>query len=301
MASLGSPGAWACAAIVVLALAFKLQSDLWGAYLESLGISSIPSMYGDFFLARSAFGIAVVAVGVAGIVGARLLPVEGLSGEGVERDPVEAALLLTLLLLLFPVVLAVDLMHGGMTDRYVLAAILGVALAMACAMTLARGKIVLLFAVFVLSSVAICELSFWRSAHSLRLNNPAPSAEAAIQKAGHPDLPVVVSDGVAYLQLAYYATPEWKKRLVFLQDPEKALKYSGRDSLDKLLANLCPYAPIQVDALSEYVAAHPTFLLYVEEPGTGQGWLQTYFPEQASSVQSLVVEENRKVYLVTMR
>jgi hypothetical protein len=153
----------------------------------------------------------------------------------------------------------------------------------------------------VLSSVVIHEFSFWRSAYSLRLNNPAAPVEAVIQKAGHPDLPVVVSDGNAYLQLNYYAEPEWQKRFVFVADAEKAAKYTGKDTLDKNLLVLRDYTPIQVATLSEFVPAHPTFLLYVEDPGSGLDWLRNYFPEQASSVQALVAEGNRKVYLVTMK
>jgi len=274
-----------------------LGPHIWTHY----GLSSIPLTYGGFFLTGGAFGFAVVSVCVVGIVGARLLTAEGKSGERVERDPVEAALLLALLALPFPTALAVNLMHGAMLDRYLLASALGVALTMACVMSWARERVVLLFAVFVFSSVAVHEFTFWRSVHSLRLDNLAPPVEALIQKAGHPDLPVVVSDGVTYLQLAYYAPPEWKKRFVFLEDSEKAVKYSGTDSIDKNLVILRPYMPIQVDALLEFVAAHPAFLLYVEDPGAGFDWLPGYFSEVASSVQVVVVEANRKVYLVTMK
>ena len=218
-----------------------------------------------------------------------------------ECDPVEAALLLTLLVLPLPTALATNLMHGAMSERYVQASVLGVALAMACAMSLARGKVVLLFAVFVFSSVAIHEFSFWRSAHSLRLDNPALAVEAVIQKAGHPDLPVVFSDGVPYMQLTHYAAPEWKKRFVILEDPGKALKYGKTDNVDKGFEILRSYVPLQAYPLSEFVASHPAFLFYVEDPGTGFDWLRNYFPEEASSMQTLVAEGNRKIYLVNMR
>ena len=105
---------------------------IYGAHIwNPLGLSSIPVMYGNFFFTGGAFGFAVFAVGVAGIVGARLLPAQGSSGQGVDHDPVEAALLLTLLALPFPTAFATRLMHGSMSDRYVLATMLGVALAMA--------------------------------------------------------------------------------------------------------------------------------------------------------------------------
>jgi len=272
-------------------------THIWTHY----GLSSIPLTYGSFFLTGGAFGFAVIAMCIAGVVGARLLPTRDMIEAKVERDPVEATLLLAFLALPFPTALATNLMHGAMLDRYVLASVLGIALAMACVLSLARERIVLLLAVFVFSSVAIHEFSFWRSAHSFRLDNPAPPVEALMQKAGHPDLPVVVSDGITYLQLAYYASPEWKKRFVFLEDSDKAVQYIGTDSIDKNLVVLRRYMPMQVDSLPEFVAAHPTFLLYEENPGAGFNWLPSYFSGEASSVQALLMEGIRRVYLVKMK
>jgi hypothetical protein len=298
---------WAALALGPLPLFFfwPLLSNLrayFGTHIWThYGLSSIPLTYGSFFLTGGAFGFAVIAMCIAGVVGARLLPTRDMIEAKVERDPVEATLLLAFLVLPFPTALATNLMHGAMLDRYVLASVLGIALAMACVLSLARERIVLLFAVFVFSSVAIHEFSFWRSAHSFRLDNPAPPVEALMQKAGHTDLPVVVSDGITYLQLAYYASPEWKKRFVFLEDSSKAVQYMGTDSIDKNLVVLRRYMPMQVDSLPEFVAAHPTFLLYVEDPGAGFDWLPNYFSGEASSVQALLMEGIRRVYLVKMK
>ncbi len=298
---------WAALALGLVPLLFfwPLLSSLrtiFGTHVWThYGLSSIPITYGSSFLTGGAFGIALVAVCIAGIIGARLLPVGGSPDEAMEFDPVEAALLLALLTLPFPTALATRLMHGAMSERYLQASVLGVVLAMACVMSLARGRVVLLFAIFVFSSVAIHEFTFWRSAHSLRLDNPALPVEALIQKAGHPDLPVVFSDGVPYMQLIYYAAPEWKKRFAILEDPGKALKYEKTDNVDKGFEILRPYASLQSYPLSEFVAAHPEFLFYVQDPGTGYDWLRIYFPEEASSMQPLVAQDSQKVYLVKMR
>ena len=271
-------------------------THFWAHY----GLASIPVTYGSFFLTGGAFGFALVAVCATGILGARPLSANGISSKGDGRDPVEASLLLTLLLLPFPTALVIHLIHGAMLDRYVLASVLGVALSLACVMSLARERVVWLFAIFTFSTFSIHEFSFWRSTHSLRLDNPASPAETLLQKAGHPDLPVVVSDGTTYLQLAYYASPEWKKRFVFLEDAQKAVQYAGTDTVDKNLWVLQSYMPLKIDPLNDFVAANTKFLLYVDDRG-GFNWLPGYFQEAASSVQVIRLEGSRKIYLVTMR
>lgn len=281
-----------------LLLRFKAYygTHLWAHY----SLSSIPLTYGSFFLTGSAFGFAVVAVCATGVVGARLLPEQEATNESIGRDPAEAALLLTLLLLPFPTALVTHLMHGMMVDRYVLASVLGVALSLGCVMSLARGRVVLIFAVFILSTVALHEFTFWRSAHSLRLENPASPVEALMQKAGHQDLPVVISDGNIFLQMGYYASPESRKRFFFLQDEQKAVQYVGTDSVDKGIQILQSYVPLQVEPLSEFVADHRTFLFEVEDQG-GFNWLPGYLQAEASSVQLMGADGVRKMYLITVR
>jgi hypothetical protein len=269
-------------------------------YWAHYGLSSIPLTYGSFFLTGGAFGFAAVAMCAAGVVGARLLPPKASPNESIGRDPAEASLLLTLLLLPFPTALATHLMHGMMVDRYVVASVLGVALSLACVMSLARGRVISIFAVFILSTIALHEFTFWRSAHSLRLENPAPPVEALVQKAGHTDLPVVISDGNTYLQMAYYASPESNKRFFFLEDGQKAVQYSGTDSLNKGVQILQSYVPLQVEPLSEFVAAHRTFLFEVEDQG-GFNWLPGYLQAEASSIQLAGADGTRKIYLITVK
>jgi hypothetical protein len=269
----------------------------WAHY----SLSSIPLTYGSFFMTGGALGFALVAVCATGVVGARLLPKEEESNGSIGRDPAEASLLLTLLLLPFPTALAIHLFHGMMVHRFVLASILGVALSLACVMTLARGRVVLIFAIFVLSTITLHEFTFWRSAHPLRLENPASPVEALVQKAGLTDLPVVISDGNTYLQMAYYASPDSKKKFFFLEDEQKAVQYAGADSVDKGVQVLQSYVPLQVEPLSEFIAAHRTFLFEVEDnPTLGLTWLPGYLQAEASSVQLVGADGTRKIYLITM-
>ncbi len=271
-------------------------THLFGHY----GLSSIPLTYGSFFLTGGAFGFALVAVCAAGVVGARLLPGQETKSEDNGRDPAEACLLLTFLFLPFPATVLTHLMHGAMLDRYVLASILGVVLSLACVMSLARPRVVLMFGIFVLSTLAIHEFTFWRSFHSMQLENPAAPVEALLKKAGHPDLPCVVSDGLIYVQLAYYASPEVQRRLLYLEDEQKAVQFLGTDTVDRNFPVLKLYMPVQVAPYSEFVATHRTFLLYVMD-AEGFNWLPGYLQTEASSVQVLGTAGAGKMYLITMK
>jgi hypothetical protein len=266
------------------------------------GLSSIPALYGYFFSVGSPFGFAVALMCAAGVIGARFLPgPESSAGIPNTNDLVEGVLLLGLLFVPFTTLLLTKMLHGILLDRYVLSTILGVVIAMACVMSLARAQIVALFAVFILSSIGVHEMSFWRTAHGAHLYDPAVSVESFVQKANESDLPVVISDGLLYLQLAHYASPEWKKRFVYLLDESKAVQYLGTDSIDKNLVVLQQYMPLETQEFSQFARAHREFLLYTGDPKEGFNWLPEYLLAANSSMTVLESDPSQKLYLVTMR
>ena len=88
------------------------------------------------------------------------------------------------------------------------------------------------------------EFGFWRVNHSLRFQNPASSLQTFVQRADQADLPVVISDGLVYLPTAYYASPDWKKRFVYLKDKDKAIRYLATDNVDEGLVMLNGIMPL---------------------------------------------------------
>jgi len=67
-----------------------------------------------------------------------------------------------------------------------------------------------------------------------------------VSKAGYTELPFVLSDGHDYLETEHYATPEWKQRLVFVEDYRGALAHGRSDYNDKQLLALRTLAPLRV-------------------------------------------------------
>jgi hypothetical protein len=111
----------------------------------------------------------------------------------------------------------------------------------------------------------------------------------------------VVSSGMRYTPLAYYASPEFSKQLFYLTDQEKELKYQGTDTFDKNVVILRDYMPLQIRDFTEFTSAHPMFLVYAEEPDDGGTWLQLYLTRGAASMRAVAMEPARRLYLVTMK
>jgi hypothetical protein len=301
---------WAALALgmVPLVVFWPLLSNLrayYGPHLWSrYSLSSIPETYGYFFLTGGAFGTAAAVVSAAGVIGSlrRRGAATSPEAEGQESDMGEGVLVLTLLALPFVAFAATWILHGAMVDRYALAAVVGVCLAMGYALTQARPGIVALFAFFVISSVGLHELSFWRSTwrHPLTLNSIAPPVEDFVSRAGAPDIPVVIPDPIEFLQLAHSASPAFAHRFVYLADERKAVSYVGTDNVDKNLLVIRSYAPFQVDDYSQFTSSHQEFFLYVEEPVTIFDWVVWHLSREAS-LHLMAIEQNRRLYLVSMR
>lgn len=271
--------------------------------LGTYSATSLPSSYGAYFLTDSAFGAAVFALAVAGVIGSNFLlrPSSSSGARTRDADVTEGTLLLALVATPIITFSVVKILHGGMRDAYGLPAVVGIAIAVGCALSLARPTVVALFALFIFSSVGVRELNFWRANHSLRLASPATAVEKFVQSSGYGDLPVVVSSGMAYTPIAHYASPAFFQQVFYLMDEEKELHYQGTDTFDRQVVLLRDYMPLQVRDFAGFTSAHRVFLIYGEEPGDGYNWLPQHLNHVASSVRSVMVEPSRKLYLVTMK
>jgi hypothetical protein len=281
---------------VVARMKAEFGAHIWMHYY----LAAVPATYGWLFFGGSAFGVVVVEVCLIGVIATRLRPAwsQGSGGASGENDEVEAVLLIGLLAVPLTTLAVVDVMHGAMTDRYLLVTAIGVVLSLACIFSLARNEVLGVVALCVISSIGVREFSFWRTVHSLQVVNPSAPVEQYVAEAGHADLPVAIAGSTRALQLEHYAGPAWKSRFVFLQDEEKSLQYLGTDSVDRNLVLLKPYAEFQMESFAEFVERHRQFLLYVEDEDKFN-WLPSYLPGAGFEMQVLRADPLRKVYLVT--
>jgi hypothetical protein len=209
-----------------------------------------------------------------------------------ETDLAEGTLLLALTALPFVVLPLTLLMHGALLNRYVLAAILGLILGAGCTLSFAGPKAAATFALFVFSVASVRETTFWRHPtydsflvpfYALTSKRDILNLEEFIQSAGHPELPVVISDLVLYSQFMYYSSPDFKNRLVYLADERRELLYTRTDASSKTLSAFTEFFPPRTQDYSEFTATHPEFLLY----SAGLDWYLPTFLHENYDIQLL--------------
>jgi hypothetical protein len=146
------------------------------------------------------------------------------------------------------------------------------------------------------------EANFWFPFYLTReLGAPQSVVKTLIGKAGHSELPVVISEELNYLSIAYYETPAPNRRLVGLADPELSVKYTDFDTLDKNLLVLKRYTPLRIYDFESFRKKYPVFLLYSRTSGKYyQDWWPRYLAEQGYSLQVLAAQEAASVYLVDL-
>jgi 4-amino-4-deoxy-L-arabinose transferase-like glycosyltransferase len=262
------------------------------------------SSYGWFFRTSLAWGVGLAATAALAVL-LSMLAAERAATRGEYREGAlfhQRVLVLGFLAFPFLSFLAAEMAHGGMTERYMLPAVLGFSLA--GGYTLPRwGR----RSSPLLAGLALClvfllgsqEMRFWSSYRS-GFVSPAKAVEALVASANQADLPVVVSHPHDFLQLAHYASPGWRGRFVSVVDAPQAVVYSGSDTADKELGVMRSYAPLQIYDFAPFVAEHPVFLLYSGNGGAGLDWWPPRLLKDGYTLRPVAVRDiYHRVFLVS--
>jgi 4-amino-4-deoxy-L-arabinose transferase-like glycosyltransferase len=254
---------------------------LYGTHFWSQPTFSMAEFsYADYFGTSPDVGRAIAAVAAVAILGSMLYAsrrekVTDRVEETLDTSLQEPMMALTFLIVPFIAFAATAIAHGGLAPKYALSSVLGFPLAIGYVLrrrggrtgALAAAGIACLF-IFVLVPR---ETSFWKY-HAWTFPSPAQPVESLARLAGHEELPVVVSDSHDFMQVAHYASPEWKERFVSVVDAPRAVAYSPSDNADVELAILANYSQLHVYDFRSFVALHPAFLLYSGNGGQGGDW-----------------------------
>lgn len=187
-------------------------------------------------------------------------------------------------------------MHGVYTERYTLVTLLGIPLCAAFVLRLLPRKGVAVAGSIVFLALLLQEMFFLPSAvhAALHFVPPSNAIESFVARVGHPDLPVVISDGQDYFPLAHYSRDA--SRFVFLIDAPQAAVYTSSDIVDLQLGTLRCCRPFQIYEFKDFAPRHPSFLLY--SSGGEFDWWPKRLLNDEDSLQLLAVDQNRRVYLV---
>ena len=267
------------------------------------GFSEVNHYYENFFLLNDmAVAAGVVVAAIAAILWNGSWPwTETESGNTGKTNARETALMLSLVALPYIEFVLTRLVHGMLLARYAMPAIIGVVLGLACALSFAGRRAVVIFAVFALCTTGVREMNFWRYPQiapyqpyfSATSRQQLREMKDFVDSAGHKDLPVVMSDCLLYTQFVYYLDPNWTKRLVYLVDREREYKYAETDSSSATMIAFHPYFPVRVAEYSQFTATHAEFLLYAK----GLNWYQPAFEHENFSME-LLAKGQGEMYLV---
>jgi hypothetical protein len=278
-------GVWLSLAFGFLPLAafwpmLSKSRALYGQFFWSQpSLQLAQNSYGWYFNTSTINGTIVAGLSVIAILGTILYKMRraGPPENSAKLSWQEPVMALVFLSLPYIGIVATKIAHGGLVPKYLFSTVLGFSLALSYTFPRGGRKNLLLipaFAVFLVLVLTPREKFFWVS-YNGRFISPADSVETFVASAGHGNLPVVVSGPQEYMPLAYYASPDWATRFVFVVDPPQAAIYTGSDSADKELPILASYSRLHVYDFQPFVQEYPEFLLYSNNSGpSGDWWLR---------------------------
>jgi hypothetical protein len=111
--------------------------------------------------------------------------------------------------------------------------------------------------------------------------------------------PVVVPDGQLFLQMWYYTPEPLKSRLVYLLDPQAAVRYMGFDAIDVGIDHLRPWSSVITADYKDYATPGREFRLY--QSAMRPGWVLAKVVGDGGSAQIEQYAINRQLIRVRLK
>ena len=264
---------WAALAVSMVPLALHLPLIRAGAAYSSAFWSppqwvNVPDFYIDLLTA------AIVPIAFILVVGGLYSMVAGRGTEaaGASLTPVlplhELAAACGFIVIPFVCVVLAKVVTGAFVNRYATPAVIGFAVLAGFGTAVSFSRSAAMRLVIAVSLAGWFVLSQAREfIEPTGFSLPVSQAQVNRAKewlANHdPELPVVVADAQSFTVLSYYGSQEVRSRMVYLADPDLALKRLGHNSVERgMLDLLRPWFRLNVLEFEPYIAAHARFLVY---------------------------------------
>jgi hypothetical protein len=114
-------------------------------------------------------------------------------------------------------------------------------------------------------ATALCLVLFahqWRDVQSDQITALRTTRSIATLLRRNPDMPIVISDGMNFHRLSFYAQRDLVSRLVYAADPHLSVRYLGQDTIDRGMLALDPWFPLKTVWWDEWWRTHPSSLVY---------------------------------------
>jgi hypothetical protein len=279
---------WLC--FIALAPCFLTYAPALAAFKL---VKTTHAIFGPTFLSVPGFygwlvGASVVPL-AAGLLLAQGLP-RAANDETRDAPAHEwiAALGLTLVPLL---TFGLSLRAGSFFERYALTSVIGLAILVAFVAARAGagslrggGAFVGVLLVWILLSCAANFAALWE---------PAVERPPVLSKI-RPDLPIVISDPLMFLEAEHYQPADLLPRLHYLTDPSLGLAFTGSDNFDVSYRAFTKWFHLKaaVDPYAEFTRRYPTFLLY-GNPRDPEDWLVRELRKEGASMTYLAQHPGR--------
>jgi Dolichyl-phosphate-mannose-protein mannosyltransferase len=167
---------------------------------------------------------------------------------------------------------------GAFTDRYVIAAVIGVSIISALAfrrLFFDRPAVTALMILIQFLCFISLGLHYYSQHDKERFGHL--QTEGFLQSkysSGNADgLPIAVSDPHTFMKLAHYAPPNIARRIIYLADTEASLRYIGHNSVEKGMIDMIgPWFHLEVVEYQRFVSTGKRFLVY-SKPDQFLNWL----------------------------
>lgn len=183
--------------------------------------------------------------------------------------------------------------HAGYVDRYGWPAVFGLVVGAVYVLrrTSARPLFVLSALLIAFAYQGLQDLSAMRTAGTM---SARWSRLEAISRR-EPDVPVVISSALYYLEADKYAPPELHDRLVMVVDEDATIRILGADTAEKTNRILAQFVPLRLQDLSSFEAAHRRFVWYSVG---ADDWLTQYLLERQFRLTLMARDRGNAVYVV---
>jgi hypothetical protein len=176
--------------------------------------------------------------------------------------PPLAAMMISLTFLPFAVILVAKLITNGFVPRYALVSNIGIFGTICFALArftseraaAAAALIILEILSFGMHSL-ILKRGFARGTAEMRTEYRNLNREAS-------DGVLAISEITMFHQLSFYSPISFARRVAYLADAEREIRYSGFDTVDRALLALRPWFPLNAQPYSRYLREHDRFLIY---------------------------------------
>ena len=128
----------------------------------------------------------------------------------------------------------------------------------------------------------------FRLASKASMNTQAERIFLALDQAAPLAAPVVASSPLGYLTLWHQAPPRWRRRLLYVADPDVSLLMQGCHSADINVIRLAPWAGLSVVDRGQFLEENDRFLVLTGRPKGSLGWLNEYLDARGARPEIVI-------------